>query len=289
MKKQLISFVTIISMTLSPLAAIAEGGEGTKPPKHKCDKGLVKSLWESDRTDLKKEFRNYWNAPAADRQWSAEEFCDSIANAFDKEAEFCAPGECRKKAARNRAKEEAEAIVEAADAPPPRAKVYREDHGPAVVSGGAQRGGVVMGSGDNSGMMMGMMMMMMLPMLMGGGNRGGMMGGPMFPPPRGGPWGPPPPFMPANTMGMRPPPYMPLQRPMFGGGQFPYSTAMAGGMGYPGYGGVAQYNGAQIYNAGFGGYGGAGAYSQNYFNNPGPAPAIINPVTGMRTYSVLGR
>jgi hypothetical protein len=299
MKHQMLSILTSLSVAFAPVTSFAGKGEGSRwPKKSACNKEMLDELWKSDKEDLKDEVRAYYKAK--ERPMEEEKFCEDIASRFDTEATTtCENGNCPRGKAKKRIvqQQDGQDIEQVArryrDDPPPPPR-------PAPAPAPAPVGG---GFGD---MFNGNPMGYMLAAL-GGGFLGFMAGRnsgqqqPMFRSPYG-------PYMPGmmggpgmmGPGGMRPPPFMPINRGGMGmgglGGYGGLGGPAFGGMG--GYGGsyapgvVSPFNGANIYNGGYATnygagayYGGAGAYSQNYFSGP---PAVINASTGMRMFSVGG-
>ncbi len=288
MIRQSINVLTVLSMALSPLSAFA-GKNEADVPKNKCDKDMVDRLWRSDKQELKDEFQGYYHTPKKKRTMTEAEFCEDFQARFDTESGFCPNGDCKKGQAkvqpiveeRHRIKDMADEQAE--DVRPVRRRpepVVREER--PVYNDNA--GGGFFGGGNN---MMGMMLAGGIGGLLGAMIAGGGQQQQPSPYQFRQPFGRPPPFMPMNPGGRgMPPRFAPYQAPMFGGapgmvgGGYGAPGMIGGGYGAPGvmggYG-VPAYNGAQIYNGGAS-YGGVG-YG---------APAIINPATGMRTYSVGG-
>lgn len=294
MKHQMFSILTSLSVALAPVASYAGKAEGNRPPKNKCNKEMMDELWRSDKEDLKEEVRAYYKSK--ERPVEEAQFCEDIASRFGTEATTtCPDGECPKsKAKRKVTKQDAAEIEDAArDAAPRR---YREDAPvraaapppppPAPAGGGFGD----MFNGNPMGYMMVGGLGALIGAMMSNNNRQQQ---PMF----RSPYGPYMPGMGPGMMGpggMRPPPFMPMNRGMGGFGGAPAFGGIGGMGGYGSYapGVISPYNGANIYNGGglggyYGGYAGsaAPAYSTGYFNQ---APAVINASTGMRMYSVGG-
>lgn len=295
MKHQVLSILTSLSVAFAPVASFADkNGEGKRwPKKSACNKEMLDELWRSDKEDLKDEVRAYYKAK--ERSVEEAKFCEDIASRFDTEATApCESGDCPRGKAKRRIvqQQDGQDIEQVArryrDDPPPQPR-QPPPPPPAPVGGGF---GDMFNGNPMGYMMVGGLGALIGAMMASNNNR---QQGPMF----RSPYGPYMPGMggPGMMGGMRPPPFMPINRGGMGMGGL-------GGLGGPAFGGmgglggsyapgvIPAFNGANIYNGGYATnygagayYGGAGAYSQNYFNGP---PAVINASTGMRMFSVGG-
>jgi hypothetical protein len=270
MWKAMAGTMTVLTMLLNGSIAFAGKNEGRQYPRTKCNKQLVRDIYDNENSELMDAIRKYYQE-GEKHGWTDEQFCGWLRKRYDGqiEARF---GECLtcqqpepETVNVDDHRDVVRHVVRERPAPPP------PEEEPAPRESRHDNGGSFLSSPFMGGLLGGALGGFLGVML---GNRMNQQQQPMFPPPY---WGGGMPGMPGMP-GMRPPGVLP-----YPGGGAPGVLPLAGQSPY-----ALPYGQTNPWAMPYGGqYGGAYGYNNYGFTGGayrGPAPGVL-PLAPQSTYS----